>query len=129
MTTADENDFDPIPEEVEDPSELGRSSQESSSGGECTYCPTGHFEPGTTTITLERKGTTLVVKQVPAQVCWACGEALLSEDTVDHLQDMMEQAVEAGIETAVRPYTPTNEPSTAEKPIAEEKDGPPMPNE
>jgi YgiT-type zinc finger domain-containing protein len=112
MTTASENNSDGEADEIEEGDNPSGPSS-SPSNEPCIYCPTGHFEPGTTTITLERKGTTLVVKQVPAQVCWACGEALLSEDTVDRLQDMMERTVEAEVETAVRPYTPENEPKTA----------------
>lgn len=118
MTTASENNPDQEPTETSDPSELEAPSQhsspDSSSGEPCIYCPTGHFESGTTTITLERSGTTLVVKQVPGKVCWACGEALLSEKTVDRLQDMIERAVEAGIDTAVRSYTTENESPPAE---------------
>jgi len=95
------------------PSERKQSSRESASGDECTYCPTGSFEPGETTITLERSGTTLVVKQVPGQVCWACGEALLPEDTVDRLQEMMDRTVTAEVETAVRTYTQKDESSAA----------------
>jgi hypothetical protein len=63
---------------------------------------------------LKRKDTTLVVKKVPAQVCWACGEALFAEDTVDRLQDIMEQAVGAKLETVVRSYTTENEQSSEE---------------
>lgn len=114
MTTASDNNPDREPTENQDESELDASSQQSPSGEPCIYCPTGHFEPGTTTITLERKGTTLVVKQVPAEVCWACGEALLAEETVDELQDMMKRAVDAELETAVRSYGTENEQSSTE---------------
>lgn len=73
----------------------------------CTYCPTGSMRPGTTTMTLERPGVTLVVKDVPAKVCWACGEAHLREEVVDRLEDMLDAAEEAGAETLVRHYEPT----------------------
>lgn len=113
MTTADENDLDPMPKDGSNSSELEQSFRESASEDECIYCPTGSFEPGETTITLERSGTTLVVKQVPGQVCWACGEALLAEDTVDRLQEMMDRTVTAGVETAVRTYPQKDESSAA----------------
>ena len=103
MTTADENNLDPDAPSSGS-SEREQPSRNSSSGEACIYCPTGNFEPGETTMTLERNGTTLVVKQVPGQVCWACGEALLAEETVENLQEMMERAVAAEVETAVRSY-------------------------
>ena len=71
---------------------------------DCTYCPTGEMRPGTTTMTLERAGTTLVVKDVPAEVCWACGEAHLNEEVVDRLEEMLAAAEAAGAETAVRHF-------------------------
>ena len=40
----------------------------------CVICKYGETEPGTTTITLERDNTTLVIKNVPADVCQYCGE-------------------------------------------------------
>jgi YgiT-type zinc finger domain-containing protein len=120
MTTADEHNSEHDPAEVEE--EAGTSSANPASGEQCIYCPTGSFEPGTTTITLEREGTTLVVKQVPADVCWACGEALLDEETVDALQDMMERTVDAGIETAVRSYAKDDESPAEEAPSEEQKE-------
>ncbi|MGH7938508.1 MAG: type II toxin-antitoxin system MqsA family antitoxin, partial [Bryobacteraceae bacterium] len=40
----------------------------------CTICKKGETAPGTATVTLERGGLTLVVKDVPAQICDNCGE-------------------------------------------------------
>ena len=40
----------------------------------CVICKNGEVTPGTTTVTLERGQTTLVVKGVPARVCMTCGE-------------------------------------------------------
>ena len=45
----------------------------------CLICKQAETQPGVTTITLERDGLTLVVKQVPAQVCPNCGEAYVDE--------------------------------------------------
>jgi YgiT-type zinc finger domain-containing protein len=126
MTTANDNDLDPAPKSASDSSELEQSSRTSASEDDCFYCPTGSFEPGETTMTLERSGTTLVVKRVPGQVCWACGEALLTEDTVGRLQEMMERAVTAGVETAVRDYPEEETSATADEssgtPVASKTD-------
>ena len=40
----------------------------------CVICKHGETRPGKTTVTLERKATTVVIKNVPAQVCSNCGE-------------------------------------------------------
>ena len=121
MTTANDDNSEQTSaeiREVEDPSDI--PSLSSSADESCDYCPTGHYEPGHTMITLERKATTLVVKKVPAQVCWACGEALFAEEIVDRLQDIMERAVDAGIKTAVRSYA-KNDNSPEEEDLSDEQ--------
>jgi len=40
----------------------------------CVICKHGETREGTTTVTFDRDGMTLVVKDVPAQVCTNCGE-------------------------------------------------------
>lgn len=120
MTTANDDNSERDPgeiREIEDPSDSPSSSP--SADESCFYCPTGHYESGHTTITLERKDTTLVVKKVPAQVCWACGEALFAEETVDRLQDMMERAVSAELETAVCSYATESEQSSEENDVSQ----------
>ena len=46
----------------------------------CAICRNGHTESGFTTVTLERNQTTLVYKQVPAEICENCGEIYLSSE-------------------------------------------------
>ena len=70
----------------------------------CVICNLGRTRPGTTTMTLERENSTLVVKQVPAQVCENCGEAWLEEDTVAHLESLLETMVSNGTEVALQRY-------------------------
>lgn len=74
-------------------------------GMQCMYCPTGTYEDGTTTLTLEREGTTLVVKNVPAYVCKYCGDAILPSRVSKWLDDAMDAAEAAG-GTTVRSYDP-----------------------
>ena len=62
------------------------------------------MEEGTTTDVYERGGVTLVVKEIPAMVCWACGESLVEEDVVDRLEEMLTEAERAGVESEVRRY-------------------------
>jgi len=46
----------------------------------CAICRNGNTENGFTTVTLERNQTTLVYKQVPADICENCGEIYLSSE-------------------------------------------------
>jgi YgiT-type zinc finger domain-containing protein len=51
----------------------------------CAICKQRETQPGTTTITLERDGVTLVYKGVPAQVCQNCGEEYVSGEVTEDL--------------------------------------------
>ncbi len=70
----------------------------------CVICRHGTTRPGKTTVTLEREGTTIVVKGVPARVCGNCGEAYVDEATSANLLNSAEEAVRAGVQVDVREY-------------------------
>ena len=70
----------------------------------CAMCRHGETENGTTTMTLEREGVTLVVKAVPAQVCSTCGEVYVAEAGAMRLFQMAEEAVRSGAEVEVIRY-------------------------
>ncbi|MEO5349090.1 MAG: type II toxin-antitoxin system MqsA family antitoxin [Magnetococcus sp. YQC-3] len=70
----------------------------------CTVCKHGETRPGTVSVTLERKGTTLVFREVPAMVCDNCGEAYHDEVVANQLMQRAEEAVRAGVEIDVRRY-------------------------
>jgi YgiT-type zinc finger domain-containing protein len=63
----------------------------------CVICKQGETRSGTTTVTLEREGTVLVVRSVPAQVCQNCGEEYIDEDITATLLQQAEEAVRAGV--------------------------------
>ncbi len=46
----------------------------------CAICRNGTTENGYTTVLLERDDTTLVFKNVPAQICSNCGEEYISSE-------------------------------------------------
>lgn len=73
-------------------------------GSPCIVCPEGQLEVSTFTKTMERGETMLVVKEVPAVVCDTCGDASYTEAIGQRLEQMLEAAEEAGIETAVRSF-------------------------
>ena len=70
----------------------------------CFICEHGETKLGTTRIAVERGQTVLVVRGVPAQVCDNCGEAYLSADAVDRLQEMLAVAAQGGVQVEVREY-------------------------
>ena len=49
----------------------------------CAICKNGNTKPGTATVVLEKQQTTLIFKEVPADVCENCGEEYISAD-VNH---------------------------------------------
>ena len=70
----------------------------------CLLCKNGETETGTSTVTLERGGTTVVFKKVPAQICNNCGERYYDEEVTSHLLEIAEEAVQAGVQVDVREY-------------------------
>jgi YgiT-type zinc finger domain-containing protein len=72
----------------------------------CVICKHGETVPGHTTITLERDGLTLVVKNVPAQVCANCGEAYVSEQEAARILAEAEEIAKTGAVVDVRQYVP-----------------------
>jgi YgiT-type zinc finger domain-containing protein len=67
----------------------------------CVICKTGQLQAGTTTVTLQREGTTVVIKEVPAQVCDNCGEYYLSEEMTERVLAIAEAAVRKGAEVEI----------------------------
>ena len=72
----------------------------------CPICKHGETTPGTASVTLERGGLTLVVKDVPAQVCNNCGEAYVDEQAAAQLLEEAEAEARTGTEVNVRHYQP-----------------------
>jgi YgiT-type zinc finger domain-containing protein len=70
----------------------------------CLMCKNETTVVGTTTVMFERDGMTLVVKNVPAQVCPNCGEAYVDEDTSARLLKSAETAAREGVQVEVRDY-------------------------
>ena len=54
----------------------------------CVICKNGETEPGTTTSTLERDSTIILVRGIPAKVCNNCGEAYIDPQTLVRLHNM-----------------------------------------
>jgi YgiT-type zinc finger domain-containing protein len=70
----------------------------------CVICKVSETRPGKATVTLERNGTTLVIKSVPADICSNCGEEYVNAETTELLLSTAEEAVRSGVQVSVRDY-------------------------
>jgi len=70
----------------------------------CVICRQGQTNNGLTTVTLDRGRTTVVIKDVPAEICENCGEYYLSEAVTEKVQNLAEQAFQHGVEIEVLRY-------------------------
>ena len=70
----------------------------------CVVCREAHTVPGFSSINFERDEFRAVVHQIPAQVCPACGESFLDEETTIDLLKRVEQILEEGVLDVVHDY-------------------------
>jgi YgiT-type zinc finger domain-containing protein len=64
----------------------------------------GRARAGTTTERLERGGTSLFVRSIPAEICPACGAAYFDEATTARLLELVREAELAGVGLGTREY-------------------------
>jgi len=74
----------------------------------CGVCKHGETHEGRTTVTLERAGGALVIRNVPAEVCENCGEAYISAELTRRLLKSARETLRAGVELDVREYAATS---------------------
>jgi len=67
----------------------------------CPICKTGELGPGHVTVTLEREGSIVLLKNVPAQVCNNCASYFLDEKTTREVLKKAETSVQNGAELEV----------------------------
>lgn len=68
---------------------------------DCVICKNGKTRKGKTTVTLERGGSIIVIKDVPAMICENCGEYYLDAEMTREVLKRAEQSVEKGSEFEV----------------------------
>ena len=68
---------------------------------ECALCKVGATEKGKVTITLERDGAIVLIKDVPAEVCTNCGHYYLSEEITRLVMEKGNTAIESGADLEV----------------------------
>ena len=66
-----------------------------------TICRQGETLPGKATLVLERGQTTVVSKDVPADICENCGEYYLTEELTEKVMAMAEEVVQHNVEIEV----------------------------
>lgn len=70
----------------------------------CAICKNGATEPGEITVVLEKNKSTLVFKDVPAEICENCGEEYVSSQTNNNLLKLAKDAVARGVDLEMLKY-------------------------
>ena len=68
---------------------------------ECVICKTGSTQEGKVTVTLDVKGTVVVIRDVPAKVCSVCGNYYLSSEISKLVMEKAKQAIKKGVEIEI----------------------------
>lgn len=70
----------------------------------CVICKHGETAPGLVTVTLQRGGTVVIMREVPAAVCRNCGEYYLDEAVAAKVYREAEAAVARHAEVEILRY-------------------------
>ena len=70
----------------------------------CLICKQGEARPGRVTVPMQRGDCTVIIKDVPADVCENCGEYYVSESVTRELLRRVEAAAENGAEIEIVAY-------------------------
>jgi YgiT-type zinc finger domain-containing protein len=71
---------------------------------DCVSCDKGQLKPGTGTFEADHQGTNLVVTDVPALVCAACGAEYFEGTIALEIIEAAEQAARQGVASDRRAY-------------------------
>lgn len=67
----------------------------------CPICKSGELNPGHVTVTLEREGSIVLFKNVPAQVCNNCASYFLDSVTTREVLKKAENSIQNGAELEI----------------------------
>ncbi len=67
----------------------------------CALCKQGDTAPGVVTVTLQRNGAVIIIKDVPAEVCANCCEYYLAEDITRAVLRLANESVQKGVEVEI----------------------------
>ena len=62
----------------------------------CFFCKFGEVAPGKARAVFERNGVTVVIEDVPAEICDSCGEYYLSAEVAEVVHALAERALDKG---------------------------------
>lgn len=69
----------------------------------CFMCK-GDMEDKLTTFMVDLGKCIVIVKGVPSHVCEQCGEVSYSDDVMEHLEEIVQQAKNSAMEVAITKY-------------------------
>ncbi|MGC8907537.1 MAG: type II toxin-antitoxin system MqsA family antitoxin [Desulfomonilaceae bacterium] len=67
----------------------------------CVICKHGVLRSGKTTVVLQRASTSVIIKEVPAEICDNCGEYYLDSDIAANVLQLAENAVQRKSEVEI----------------------------
>lgn len=67
----------------------------------CALCHNGVTKKGLVTVPLEKNGTIVLIKNVPAEVCTNCGHYYLAEDMTEEVLKKGREAINKGAELEI----------------------------
>jgi len=67
----------------------------------CVICKSGETHAGQATVTLHRGEATIIIKDVPAQICDNCGEYYLSDEISEQVINLAENAIKHNAEVKI----------------------------
>jgi YgiT-type zinc finger domain-containing protein len=70
----------------------------------CTICKTGETHPGTTTVTLQRDNSVVIIRDVPAEICENCGEYYLSAPIASRVYADADATARRHVEVEIKRY-------------------------
>ncbi len=83
---------------------MGAGIQRKEEAMKCVICKNGTTNPGRVTVTLQRGRSTIIIREVPAEVCENCGEYYLGEEATARVLAQAEAAAAKGTELEMTPY-------------------------
>ncbi len=68
---------------------------------ECVICKNGTTNPGFASVVLQRDESTIIIKNVPADICENCGEYYLDDKITAHILEKAEASIKLGAEIEI----------------------------
>ncbi|MBZ0265024.1 type II toxin-antitoxin system MqsA family antitoxin [bacterium] len=70
----------------------------------CIICKNGETEPGFGSMTFDLDGTTIIYRDVPADICENCGETYFAHEVANRLLEEARKASISGVQVLIRHY-------------------------